>query len=259
MDHASDPAMTRVGIYVRISRKHPDREEDSIRGQREICRQYLRGQTGWYEADMYEDDGYSGMDFHRPGVTRLYRDICRRKLDVLLVKDLSRLGRNHLEVGRWIDCFLPAHEVRLVCAGAGECRMEEMGVEYGIRNVMNEWYARDIGRKVHMVKQWKKERGEFLGSRAPYGYRVVVREGRRTLQEDPPLQEVCREIRRMRMQSMTWDEIRRALYQRHIHPPGEYERTKCIQGEPCGYWNETTLRAVIKRTPEGMTTRDRTT
>lgn len=259
MDHTSDTEMTRVGIYVRISRRHPDREEDSIRGQQEICRQYLRQQCGWSETALYEDEGYSGTNFHRPGVTRLYQDICQRKLDVLLVKDLSRLGRNHLEVGQWIDCFLPEHDVRLVCAGAGECRMEEMGVEYGIQNVMNEWYARDIGQKVHMVKQWKKERGEFLGSRAPYGYQVVVREGMRRLQEDLPAQEVCREICRMRRQSMTWDEIRHILHQRHIHTPDEYARTKSIRGMPCGYWNETTLRAVIKRTPEGMTTRDRTT
>ena len=119
----------------------------------------------------YVDDGYSGTTFDRPEFQRLKNDIEKGKVGVVIVKDLSRLGRDHIMTGYYLEHFFPEYKVRFIAIN------DDVDSEKGIndftpfKNIMNEWYAKDISKKIRSAYKIKAMNGEFTGAYAPYGYK----------------------------------------------------------------------------------------
>lgn len=162
-----------VGVYCRLSRddNNGNLESMSIANQRQMLIDYVR-EKGWNLREIYTDDGYSGTNFERPDFKRLLRDIADGKIDCVITKDLSRLGRNYAKVGYYTEEFFVEQGVRFIAVNDSYDSMREEENEIApFKNVLNEWYPRDISKKVRQVKKSAARQGKFMGSQAPYGYR----------------------------------------------------------------------------------------
>ncbi|NBH81174.1 recombinase, partial [Clostridiaceae bacterium] len=117
-----------------------------------------------------EDDGYSGTNFNRPGFQRILADIKAGKIKRVVVKDMSRLGRNYLQVGMYTEMVFPEYGVHFIAVNDGVDSIKGDSEFTAIRNVFNEFYARDTSKKIRTVKQAKAQKGERVNGQVPYGY-----------------------------------------------------------------------------------------
>ncbi len=160
----------KVGIYLRLSRDDgTDAESMSISHQRAMLKDYVN-ERGWEIEDTYIDDGISGTTFDRPGFQRLIEDIEKKRVNMVIVKDLSRLGRNYSQVGHYTDYFFPKHNVRFIAIG-DNVDSEKDNDFAGFLNVIHEHYAKDTSRKIKTTKKTQMKKGEFIGSQPAMGYR----------------------------------------------------------------------------------------
>lgn len=160
-----------VGIYCRLSRddNNGSVESMSIANQRQILIDYVKSK-GWNLGEIYIDDGFSGTNFDRPDFKRLICDIEATKINCVITKDLSRLGRNYSMTGYYTDDYFPEHGVRYIAINDSVDTEEQENDFAAFHNVINEFYPRDISKKVRQVKRANAEKGMFMGSHAPYGY-----------------------------------------------------------------------------------------
>ena len=159
----------KAGIYLRLSRDDgTDNESMSISNQRNMLTDYAN-ERGWEIEDTYIDDGISGTTFDRPGFQRLISDIEKKRINMVIVKDLSRLGRNYAQVGNYTDFFFPKHNVRFIAIG-DNVDSEKDNDFAGFLNVIHEHYAKDTSRKIKTTKKIQMKNGQFIGSQPAMGY-----------------------------------------------------------------------------------------
>ncbi|MCX4326033.1 MAG: recombinase family protein [Lachnospiraceae bacterium] len=221
--------MERAGIYARVSVKHYNSKDYTIENQILAAIRYISG-NGMECAGIYSDKGFSGMDFNRPGWKRLVKDISAHRLDVVVVKDFSRIGRNYILAGEYIEKIFPEHGIRLVAVSEGYdsgSSYNGAGFAAGLKNIINEWYARESGRKVSIVKQYQKKKGGYTGGAAPYGYCIKTENGLRFLKEDASM-EVLKKIRELKGQGYTSTETAEWLNRQRINRPSVYNVTREI-------------------------------
>ena len=160
----------KVGIYCRLSKDDDIREGESqsIGHQREILREFCR-KKGWKVEKEYVDDGYSGLNMERPSLKQLLDDVAEKKINVVVTKDYSRLGRNHLETERLREDFFPRNNCRYIAINDNIDTMYED--EYApFKAIINEQYSRDISKKIHSAYANQAEKGRYTGVVPPFGY-----------------------------------------------------------------------------------------
>ena len=157
-----------VGIYARLSRDDERAGESvSIENQKEMLSRYVREQ-GWTLYDYYCDDGVSGTTFDRPGLNRLVQDATDHKINLVLCKDLSRLGRDYIEAGKYTDFVFPSLGCRFIALNDGVDTLRKNNEMLVIlKNVMNDLYARDTSSKIKAVKLSTFKSGKYVGCYAP--------------------------------------------------------------------------------------------
>lgn len=226
-----------VGIYARLSVEHGNEKDQSLEQQIRLAREWLRKENDRCDQyvlyDVYTDLGYSGTTFARPAFQRMLADAGEGKIQYILCKDASRIGRDYLKTGEYLEKIFPLLGVKVVCISDVRThdradREYEMPGSFteGLRNLMNEWYAKDIGRRVRLVKQQKKEQGEYLGSMAPYGWQIRYEAGRRVLVEDDALSDIISFMRLLRQKGMSYRQIAEILDQRGVNSPKEYQKSR---------------------------------
>lgn len=161
-----------TALYLRLSRDDElQGESNSISTQRMMLRKYAE-QNNFNIVDEYVDDGYSGTNFERPSFKRMIDDIENGKINTVITKDLSRLGRNYLMTGHYIELFFPAHNVRYIAIDNNVDSENQQSNEFTpFVNIINEWYARDISKKVKRALYTRNEAGAHYGAYAPLGYK----------------------------------------------------------------------------------------
>ena len=163
-------AACRAVLYLRLSRDDDNPgESESIQNQRSLLKAYAE-QEGFSVVGEYVDDGWSGTSFDRPRFQAMLRDMEQHRFEVVLVKDLSRLGRDYIQTGRYLELVFPEHGVRLIAVGDGIDTARADTDLAPFRNVINEMYARDTSRKIRGALHAKMQAGKFIGNFAPYGY-----------------------------------------------------------------------------------------
>lgn len=205
--------LNRTGIYLRLSRDDAKAGESmSIENQRMILEKYV-AEHGGIIVDEYVDDGWSGTDFRRPGVERLLSDAKAGKLDTILVKDLSRFGRNYIQVGQYIDYIFPAYGIWFLAlsdhvdtADRASAGMDMMP----IMNVFNEWHAANTSKKIRAVLEANWRKGKYTNWAYPFGYKAGKDENR-TAVIDEEAATVVRRIFEMRIQGYSAQAIARTL------------------------------------------------
>lgn len=214
-----------TAAYIRLSREDGDKaESDSIANQRNVLRTYLESHEDLILRDFYIDDGYSGTSFERPGFKRMMQDVESGKIDCILVKDLSRFGRDYIETGRYLERYFPEKGVRFIAIADQIDSLERAyNLFLPLKNILNEQYARDISEKVHMTMKNKQKRGQFIGAFAAYGYRKDP-ENRNHLLVDEQAAVIVKRIFQEYLEGTMIREIVEKLNREKIPSPSAYKK-----------------------------------
>lgn len=214
-----------AGLYIRLSREDGDKEEsDSVSNQKKLLEEFLEGKTEIGLKDFYIDDGYTGTNFERPGFRRMLNDIMEGKINCVIVKDLSRFGRDYIDTGFYLERFFPEKNVRFISLIDGiDSEKQSYDMLLPIKNIFNEQYARDISRKIYATILAKQKAGDFVGAFACYGYRKHPKEKNR-LSIDEEAAAVVRRIFTLFVQGISKRQIAELLNQEGIPCPSEYKR-----------------------------------
>lgn len=159
-----------TALYCRLSRDDAYHGDSlSIMHQKDMLVEYAK-LNGFENIRYYVDDGYAGTSFERPDFERLQSDIEKGMVSTIITKDLSRLGRDYLKTGFYIENYFPSHKVRFIAINDGVDSHKEANDFTPFKNIINEWYAKDISKKIKSAYRSKALKGEFTGAYAPYGY-----------------------------------------------------------------------------------------
>ena len=238
-----------VGIYARLSRDDERTGESvSIENQKEMLTRYVQEQ-GWILYSYYCDDGVSGTTFDRPGFNRLVQDATDKKINLVLCKDLSRLGRDYIEAGKYTDFIFPSLGCRFIALNDGVDTIRKNNEMLVIlKNVMNDLYARDTSNKIKAVKQSTFKAGKYVGCYAPLGYRKSEAD-KHILEIDPVTAPVVRRIFDLRLQGYGFRKIALALNEEKVPAPRSFyymaEGRENLRGET-PYWNDVTVKTILR-------------
>lgn len=249
-------AVWRPALYLRLSREDGDKvESDSIANQRSLLSEYAANAEDLAEPEYYLDDGYSGTNFDRPGFQTLLADLRAGKVNCVIVKDLSRLGRNYIDVGEYLERVFPLLGVRFISVNdrvdsyLDPQSMNNLIVPF--KNIINDEYCRDISNKVRASLDLKRRQGKFIGSFASYGYRKDPGNHNRLL-IDEEAADVVRSIFGWFLSGVSVLGIARRLNEQGIPNPSAYKR---LQGmnyhHPAaekldGLWPDSSVRRILK-------------
>ena len=226
-----------AAIYVRLSKEDGDvagaskAESNSISNQKELIRDFLKDKEDIVVVSERVDDGYSGSSFERPSFKLMMEDIKKGVVDCVVVKDLSRFGREYIDSGRYIERLFPAMGVRFIAVNdhydslRGDGQGDEILVPF--KNLINDAYCRDISVKIRSHLEVKRRNGEFIGAFAPYGYQKDGEDHHR-LVVDTYAAGVVQDIFRMKLHGMSQDAIAGKLNRDGILSPMEYKNSRGI-------------------------------
>ena len=249
----SQQRIYKVGGYARLSVEDSGKPgADTIEAQRELLESYIAAQPDMQLIGLYCDNGRTGTNFQRPEFERLMEDVRAGKIDCIVVKDLSRFGRNYKETGNYLERIFPFLDVRFVAVSDNfdtlTAERSQDGYIVPLKNIINEAYSRDISRKVSSALAVKQKSGEFIGSWAAYGYRKCAGDKHR-IEPDPVTAPIVREIFALRMGGMSLNKIAKRLNDERIPTPAQYRR-EIGQLKTDRYanarWNIFTIRNIVE-------------
>ncbi len=214
-----------AGIYLRLSREDGDKNEsDSIQNQRGLTMSYIANNDTIVMVEEYVDDGYSGTNFERPGFRKMIADIKEGHINCVVVKDLSRFGREYIEAGRYLEQMFVDYGVRFIAVNDN---VDSLNGEYDIivpiKNLFNAQYALDISKKVQSAFKVKQRSGEFVGAFASYGYKKSETD-RHCLLVDDYAAAVVRRIFDMYLSGMGKNAIAKKLNEDGVLCPSAYKK-----------------------------------
>ena len=219
----------RAAAYLRLSIEDGDKaESNSIGNQRELIRDFAAERPGLHLVEEYADDGYTGTNFERPGFKRMMEDIKSGKINCIIVKDLSRLGRNYIEMGKYLEQIFPMMGIRFIAINdnydnANTESSDSDSIVVPFKNLLNDSYCRDISIKVRSQLDMKRRKGEFIGGYAIYGYCKDKRNKNR-LVVDEYAADIVRSIYRRKLEGMSAQAIAEQLNSENVLAPSEYKR-----------------------------------
>ena len=242
--------------YVRLSCEDGDRlESNSVTGQKNLIRDYLSRHPHLIERGMKVDDGFSGSDFERPAFREMMEEVRAGRIDCIVVKDLSRFGRNYLEAGEYIERIFPFLGIRFIAINDNydsEHKSGEMDcLLIPFKNLINEAYCRDISMKIRSQLAVKRKRGDFVGSFAVYGYRKDS-ENKNRLAVDAFAAEVVRDIFRQKLAGVSAGDIADGLNEEGVLPPMAYKKSQGLnyatpfRGGGSPSWNASAVLRILK-------------
>ncbi len=245
---------SRVGIYTRLSQERTEEWRNksySIESQIEICQEYAKKENMTI-VKVYTDYEYSGTNFDRPGYIEMMDDVRSGFINCIIIRDLSRLGREHLEMGRLVDKVFPFLGVRFVSV------VDKIDTEKGIdaklsfemliKNLINDMYAKDISQKIKTSRQVNAKQGFFIGSNPPFGYKVVKKDGGRKLEPDEVSMKVVQRIFNMYVDGDNTLKIAKELNEENIATSSAYNKTGNIMREPGEpQWRKGTISNMLRQ------------
>ena len=238
-----------AGLYTRLSRDDgTDSESNSIANQKRLLSQKAK-ELGFTNVKFYVDDGYTGTNFNRPGFQELLDDIEMGYVTAVIVKDLSRLGRDYVSVGYYTDNYFPEHNIRFIAVNDMVDSDEGENEIAPFKNIMNEMYARDISRKIRSSNRIRGNLGEPL-AQPPYGY-MKSPENKKKWIIDPDASQVVKSIFRMCIEGKGNEAIAHVLQVNKVFIPMAYWHSKGLNrggkqmpADPYR-WSKTTVRKIL--------------
>lgn len=243
-------------LYLRLSREDGDKESagkcdsDSIVNQRELALAFLRDRPEITLHEIRVDDGYTGSNFERPAFKAMLDDVRAGTVNCVIVKDLSRFGRDYIAAGDYIERIFPALGVRFIAINDGYDSLNERTQSDAIlipfKNLINDAYCRDTSMKIRALFDMKRSRGEYIGAFAGYGY-LKDPQNKNRLIVDEPAADVVREIFRLKLSGMSQDSLAKHLNSMGVLCPTEYKKS---QGQR--FYNGLATKAVAQWSPSSV-------
>ena len=230
----------KAALYMRLSKEDGKTESRSIGSQRALLFDFCE-RKGFEIFDEYVDEGFSGTNFERPGFIRMIEDIEKGKVNLVIIKDLSRLGRDYIMTGKYTEIYFPAKGIRCISVSDGYDSEKNMSDIIPFRNILNEMYARDTSRKIKSAFFARMRKGDFVGAFAPFGYKRLEND-RHKLIIDEPAAKTVRRIFYERAAGKSPKEIAKILDDEKIKTPLEYRKKvpKTL------FWSSTTVKKILK-------------
>ncbi len=250
---ASVQNIYRTAAYVRLSVEDSGKPGgESLENQEAVLRSYIASQEELLLYKVYTDNGYTGTKFERPAFDRMMADMRAGVVNCIVVKDLSRLGRNYLEAGKYIEQVFPFFRTRFISVADGYDSLHGSATEEGLllplKNLINEGYARDISTKVSTALAARKRQGKFMGKYAPYGYRKDPAD-KNHLVIDPETAGIVERIFQMRLDDLPLGTIARTLNAEGISCPARYRLEtglSCEHKYQNAIWDNTNVRRLLQ-------------
>ena len=240
-----------TALYCRLSRDDElQGDSNSIINQKKILQKYAL-EHGYTNFRFYIDDGISGTTFNRPGFQEMIADVEAGIVKRVIIKDMSRFGRDYLQVGMYTEIMFPEHDVHFIAVNDGVDSTQGDNEFTPFRNIINEWYAKDTSKKIRAVMKVKGNAGEHLTTNAPYGYMKDPDDSKRWI-PDREAADVVYEIGLYVMDGFGPSQIARKLRERKILTPSAYYESKGItcnvknQGDLYN-WDNTTIAGIMDR------------
>lgn len=216
--------MNKVAVYLRLSREDGDAESSSIANQRQMLTAFVNERNDLILTDEYADDGYSGYTFDRPEFQRMMADARSGKIDCIVVKDFSRLGRHFQKTEEYMQRVFPKLHIRFIavnnCYDSSREQSSAQRLANPLINLMNEYHVAETSQKVRAVLEHHRKSGKFIGNHAPYGYRI----SNKALVIENEAAEIVRKIFRMKIEGYSHQRIADALNKNGISSPLEHKR-----------------------------------
>lgn len=236
-------------MYIRLSREDGDKQEsESIGNQRKILQRYIK-ENNLTLIKEYVDDGVSGTTFDRPGFNKMLEDIENRTINMVITKDLSRLGRDYITVGEYTEKYFPSNNIRYVALTDGiDTYIDSTNNDITpFKAIMNDMYAKDISKKIRSVFKEKQKNGEYMCSIPAYGYKRHPTIKNKLI-IDEQVRNVVEKIFDMYVNGHGSVDIVNFLNSNKYLSPSGYRKTGIIQDEnKTGYnWNEITLCSMLR-------------
>lgn len=240
-----------TAAYVRLSSDDAD-TSGSLINQQNLLIQHIQNDKELELYKIYADNGFTGTDFNRPAFMRMMHDMKKGLVKCIIVKDLSRLGRNYLETGKYLEKILPLYNVRFISVGDGYDSFSVSGscesLIIPLKNIIHEGYAKDISVKVSTAIDVCKKQGKFMGKHPPYGY-IRDPNDKYKLIIDKEAAEVVLKIFRMRLGGMSFSDIAKFLNSEGILSPACYFYSKGVSNElkyKNSSWNTNNVRRLTE-------------
>ena len=238
----------KVGLYIRLSRDDGNVESDSIVSQRSLLNQYVK-ENNYNVVDEYVDDGFSGTNFDRPAFIRMMKDIELGKINMIITKDMSRLGRDYIGTGELIEKYFPNNNIRYIAINDGiDTFIDNTNNDIApFKAIMNDMYAKDISKKIKSSLHSRMKDGLYVSGKCPFGYKKdPINKNHLIINEKQA--EVVKLIFNLALKGNTYHYIAQHLTNRKIKTPASYYNyiwnTKCISQE-YGIWVDTTIKAIL--------------
>ena len=235
----SNPMDYHVALYIRLSKEdESEGPSQSVQNQESLLREFVQ-QHRLSVYDTYIDDGWSGTNFDRPAFQRMIADIEAKKVNMVITKDLSRLGRDYILTGHYMERYFPEHRVRYISLLDGI----DTGVDSTanditpFRAIMNDMYAKDISKKIKSVKRDKQRKGQFIGGKPVYGYKMHPTEKNKIV-IDEEVAPIVRRIFALALSGMSCRNIATLLNQEGVPTPATYAGLPVARPGPyTGLWS----------------------
>ena len=244
----SNPMDYHAALYIRLSKEDENEgPSQSVQNQESLLREFVQ-QHRLSVYDTYVDDGWSGTSFDRPSFQRMIADIEEKKVNMVITKDLSRLGRDYIMTGHYMERYFPEHRVRYISLLDGI----DTGVDSTanditpFRAIMNDMYAKDISKKIKSVKRDKQRKGQFIGGKPMYGYKMHPTEKNKIV-IDEEVAPVVRRIFALALSGMSCRKIATILNEEGIPTPATYCGWKVGNPGPyTGLWSSERISEMLK-------------
>ena len=244
------PSFYRVGNYIRLSESDEDKtyesDSESVINQRHLLMDFVK-ENGFTFVDEYVDDGYTGTNFNRPGFQRMIKDIESGRINCVITKDLSRLGRNHVGCGNLLEEYFPANKIRFISILDGvDTFLDSANNDIApFKSLFNDMTSKDTSKKIRSILKNKKQQGKFIGSKPCYGY-MRDSEDKGHLIPDPEVAPVVKKIFKMAYYGKGVSDIVSYLNDNNIKCPSAYKGTKSSSRQKFNMWTISSVNKLLK-------------
>ncbi len=244
------PSFYRVGNYIRLSESDDDKtyesDSESVINQRHLLMDFVK-ENGFTFIDEYVDDGYTGTNFDRPGFQRMIKDIESGRINCVITKDLSRLGRNHVGCGNLLEEYFPANKIRFISILDGvDTFLDSANNDIApFKSLFNDMTSKDTSKKIRSILKNKKQQGKFIGSKPCYGY-MRDPEDKGHLIPDPEVAPVVKKIFKMAYYGTGVSDIVSYLNDNNIKSPSAYKGTNSSARQKLNMWTISSVNKLLK-------------
>ena len=242
-----------VAGYLRLSREDgDDKESQSISGQKQMILDYVNQHANeLVNIEFYIDDGFSGTNFNRPSIKKLFSDIDDGIINCVIVKDLSRFGRDYIDMGQYLERYFPDNDIRFIALGDNiDSYKKDYDMLLPVKNIFNQQYATDISNKVQLAFKSKQRNGKFIGAFSSYGYLKNPNDHNKLIIDEYAAQ-IIRRIFSMYLEDIGKLKIARILNDEGVLCPSEYKKQSGLnyknskRNQNTNYWTYATIHRIL--------------